>query len=64
VDAPFIVYNVPGRTGSNINPPTVLKLAENPNIVAIKEASGAWPRSCPSWSGPRRDSRSYQVTTL
>jgi len=41
VDAPFIVYNVPGRTGSNINPPTVLKLAENPNIVAIKEASGS-----------------------
>jgi 4-hydroxy-tetrahydrodipicolinate synthase len=40
VDMPFIVYNVPGRTGSNINPPTVLKLAENPNIVGIKEASG------------------------
>ncbi len=40
VDVPIIVYNVPGRTGSNINPPTVLKLAENPNIVAIKEASG------------------------
>ena len=40
VDMPFIVYNVPGRTGSNINPPTVLKLAENPNIIGIKEASG------------------------
>jgi 4-hydroxy-tetrahydrodipicolinate synthase len=40
VDASFIVYNVPGRTGSNINPSTVLKLAENPNIIGIKEASG------------------------
>jgi 4-hydroxy-tetrahydrodipicolinate synthase len=40
VDAPFIVYNVPGRTGGNINPSTVLKLAENPNIIGIKEASG------------------------
>ena len=37
---PVIVYNVPGRTGSNINPATVLKLAETPNIVGIKEASG------------------------
>lgn len=40
VDLPVIVYNVPGRTGSNINPSTVLKLAETPNIVGIKEASG------------------------
>jgi 4-hydroxy-tetrahydrodipicolinate synthase len=40
VDIPFVVYNVPGRTGSNINPATVLKLSENPNIVGIKEASG------------------------
>lgn len=40
VDIPLIVYNVPGRTGSNINPSTVFKLAEVPNIVGIKEASG------------------------
>ncbi len=39
-DIPIIVYNVPGRTGSNILPATVLKLAECPNIVAVKEASG------------------------
>jgi len=37
---PIIVYNVPGRTGSNILPDTVLRLAEIPNIVGIKEASG------------------------
>ena len=41
VDIPIILYNVPGRTGVNINPKTVKKLLEeNPNIVAIKEASG------------------------
>ena len=37
---PCILYNVPGRTGCNITPATVAALAEHPNIVAIKEASG------------------------
>ncbi len=37
---PVILYNVPGRTGCNIQSATVAKLAEHPNIVAIKEASG------------------------
>jgi 4-hydroxy-tetrahydrodipicolinate synthase len=40
VDLPLIVYNVPGRTSSNILPSTILKLSETPNIVAVKEASG------------------------
>jgi 4-hydroxy-tetrahydrodipicolinate synthase len=39
-DIPVIVYNVPGRTGSNIEAKTMLRLAEIPNIVAVKEASG------------------------
>ena len=39
-DIPIIVYNVPGRTGSNILPSTVLKLAGHSNIVGVKEASG------------------------
>src|SRR5215475_3608316 len=39
-DIPIIVYNVPGRTGSNIEAKTMLRLAEVPNIVAVKEASG------------------------
>src|SRR5262245_12060066 len=39
-DIPVIVYNVPGRTGGNIEAKTTLKLAEIPNIVAVKEASG------------------------
>jgi 4-hydroxy-tetrahydrodipicolinate synthase len=37
---PIILYNVPGRTGSNMLPTTTLKLAEIPNLVAVKEASG------------------------
>ena len=37
---PIILYNVPSRTGCNLLPATVAKLAEHPNIVAIKEASG------------------------
>jgi len=39
-DLPVIIYNVPGRTGSNISAATTLRLAELPNIVGIKEASG------------------------
>ena len=39
-DLPIIVYNVPGRTGSNIEAKTTLALASIPNIAAVKEASG------------------------
>ncbi len=41
VDIPFILYNVPGRTGVSMAPETVARLAEFDNIVAIKEASGS-----------------------
>ncbi len=40
-DLPIIVYNVPARTSSNIEPPTVARLAKIPNIIGIKEASGS-----------------------
>lgn len=39
-DKPIILYNVPSRTGLNIEPSTYAVLAEHPNIVAIKEAGG------------------------
>ncbi len=39
-DLPIILYNVPGRTGSNISAETTLKLAKLNNIIGIKEASG------------------------
>ena len=37
---PVVLYNVPGRTGVNISADTTLRLAEHPNIIAVKEASG------------------------
>jgi 4-hydroxy-tetrahydrodipicolinate synthase len=40
VDLPVVLYNIPGRTGSNILPETIARLAELPNIVAVKEATG------------------------
>ncbi len=39
-DLPIMLYNVPGRTSQNLLPETVARLAEIPNIVAVKEASG------------------------
>lgn len=40
-ELPIILYNVPGRTGSNVLPATTIELAKLPNIVAVKEASGS-----------------------
>ena len=40
VDLPVIIYNIPGRTGKNIENDTMFRLAEHPNIVGVKEASG------------------------
>jgi len=40
VDKPIVLYNVPGRTGANLEPATLGRLAEVPNIVGVKEASG------------------------
>jgi 4-hydroxy-tetrahydrodipicolinate synthase len=41
---PVVVYNVPGRTGSNIDARTLLRLAAHPNVRAVKEASGSLPQ--------------------
>jgi 4-hydroxy-tetrahydrodipicolinate synthase len=41
VPLPQVLYNIPGRTGVNLLPQTVARLAEMPEIVAIKEASGS-----------------------
>jgi 4-hydroxy-tetrahydrodipicolinate synthase len=40
IDKPVILYNVPGRTGANIEPSTIGRLLEVPNIAGVKEASG------------------------
>jgi 4-hydroxy-tetrahydrodipicolinate synthase len=41
VDIPIVLYNIPGRTGSNILPETIIRLAEVPTVVGIKEATGS-----------------------
>ena len=43
---PIIVYNVPGRTGVNVEVATLTRLAQIPNIVGVKEASGNVPQMC------------------
>ena len=45
-DLPIVVYNVPGRTACNVTPATLLRLAEIPNIVGVKEASGNLGQMC------------------
>ena len=40
VRKPLLLYNVPGRTGANIEPATLARLAQIPNIIGVKEASG------------------------
>ena len=40
VDKPLILYNVPGRTGANIETATLTRLAQIPNVIGVKEASG------------------------
>jgi 4-hydroxy-tetrahydrodipicolinate synthase len=43
-DLPVVIYNVPGRTASNVDASTTLELAEHPRITSVKEASGNLPQ--------------------
>lgn len=46
VDVPMILYNVPGRTVADLSNDTVLRLAQIPNVVGIKDATGNFDRGC------------------
>ena len=39
-ELPVLLYNIPGRTGANLEPATVLRLAELKNVIGVKESSG------------------------
>ncbi|HUG20643.1 MAG TPA: 4-hydroxy-tetrahydrodipicolinate synthase [Planctomycetaceae bacterium] len=41
VELPLVVYNIPGRSAKNIEPETIVRMGEHPNIVAVKEATGS-----------------------
>ncbi|HTM27155.1 MAG TPA: 4-hydroxy-tetrahydrodipicolinate synthase [Vicinamibacterales bacterium] len=46
IDMPIVVYNVPGRTGCNVDPATIARLSGVRNIVGVKEASGNMTQMC------------------
>jgi 4-hydroxy-tetrahydrodipicolinate synthase len=41
VEIPICIYNIPGRTGKNIEPQTIVRMAELPNVTMVKEATGS-----------------------
>lgn len=51
VDLPQVVYNIPGRTAKNIEPETICRLGELPNIVAVKESTGSMDQASHILSG-------------
>ncbi len=56
VDMPIILYNVPGRTGSNVSPQTILEISKKvPQVVAVKEASGSIPQMMEIVKGSSKD---------
>ena len=59
VAIPVMIYNVPGRTVSNIAPETVIRLSKIPNIVAVKEASGDLSAMTEIISGTSEDFELY-----
>ena len=52
---PIVVYNVPGRTGVNVDTQTLLRISELKNIVAVKEASGNMTQMCEICAAVRDD---------
>ncbi len=53
---PMILYNVPGRTGSNVSPHTIIKIANDvPQVIGVKEASGSLPQMMEIVKGAPKD---------
>jgi 4-hydroxy-tetrahydrodipicolinate synthase len=54
VDIPICIYNIPSRTGRNIDPETIIRLAELPGIAMVKEATGLAGARCDRSDAPLR----------
>jgi 4-hydroxy-tetrahydrodipicolinate synthase len=52
---PVILYNIPGRTASNLTAETILKLAQHKNIIGVKEASGSFEQCMKIAKGKPKD---------
>ena len=52
-DLPIVLYNIPGRTAKNMEPETICRLGELPNIVGVKEATGSLDQASQILSGSR-----------
>lgn len=52
-DLPLVLYNIPGRTASNMLPETINKIGEHPHVVAIKEATGSMDQASQILAGSR-----------
>ena len=51
IDIPIVLYNIPGRTAKNMEPETICRLGELPNIVAVKESTGSMDQASQILSG-------------
>lgn len=51
IELPIVVYNVPGRTGCNVDPATLVRLSTIPQVIAVKEASGNVTQMCEICAG-------------
>lgn len=58
---PILIYNIPGRTGRNIDPQTLIKLAEIENIVGLKDASGDITQTMDIIAGIKRKGKTFYV---
>ena len=63
VNIPIILYNVQSRTGVNIEPETVLKLATHPNIIGIKDASGDLKKSATVITTVKKENIDFSVVS-
>lgn len=58
---PVIVYNIPGRTGVNITPDTIARMAEIPNIAAVKESCGNLEQISEVWLKASKVNKNFKV---